>query len=74
VYTVTGKPGWLRRGPGTWHAGVSLDSFQKHMTVQELTEDGLKLLGPSVAKMAAVEGLDAHRRAVTLRLGMGLDE
>ena len=29
---------------------------------------------PSVAKMAAVEGLDAHRRAVTLRLGMGLDE
>jgi histidinol dehydrogenase len=51
-----------------------LDSFQKHMTVQELTQDGLKLLGPSVAKMAAVEGLDAHRRAVTLRLGMGLDE
>lgn len=44
------------------------------MTVQELTEDGLKLLGPSVAKMAAVEGLDAHRRAVTLRLGMGLHE
>jgi len=64
----------LRRGAGTWHAGVSLDSFQKHMTVQELTQDGLKLLGPSVAKMAAVEGLDAHRRAVTLRLGMGLDE
>jgi hypothetical protein len=30
----------------------------------------LQLLGPSVAKMAEVEGLEAHRRAVTLRLGM----
>jgi len=61
-------------GYARMYSGVSLDSFQKHMTVQELTQDGLKLLGPSVAKMAAVEGLDAHRRAVTLRLGMGLDE
>lgn len=61
-------------GYARMYSGVSLDSFQKHMTVQELTEDGLKLLGPSVAKMAEVEGLDAHRRAVTLRLGMRLDE
>lgn len=52
------------------YSGVSLDSFQKHMTVQELTLDGLKNLGPSVAKMAEVEGLDAHRRAVTKRLGL----
>ena len=34
-----------------------------------MTEQGLKNLGPSVATMAALEGLDAHRRAVTLRLG-----
>uniref|UniRef100_A0A7S0RS36 histidinol dehydrogenase n=1 Tax=Pyramimonas obovata TaxID=1411642 RepID=A0A7S0RS36_9CHLO len=57
-------------GYARMYSGVSLDSFQKHMTVQELTEDGLKLLGPSVALMAKVEGLDAHRRAVTLRIGM----
>ena len=49
---------------------MSLDSFQKKMTVQSLTYEGLQLLGPSVAKMAEVEGLDAHRRAVTLRLGI----
>lgn len=57
-------------GYARMYSGVSLDTFQKKMTVQNLTLDGLKLLGPSVAKMAEVEGLDAHRRAVTLRLGM----
>jgi len=57
-------------GYAKMYSGVSLDSFQKHMTVQELTEDGLKLLGPHVATMCSVEGLDAHRRAVTKRLGM----
>ena len=50
------------------YGGVSLDSFMKHMTVQSLTLEGLQNLGPSVAKMAEVEGLDAHKRAVTLRL------
>ena len=40
------------------------------MTVQALTYEGLQNLGPAVAKMAEVEGLDAHRRAVTLRLGI----
>lgn len=51
------------------YSGVGLDTFQKQMTVQTLTAEGLAALGPAVAKMAAVEGLDAHRRAVTLRLG-----
>lgn len=51
-------------------SGVSLDSFQKKMTVQNLSLQGLQNLGPAVAKMAEVEGLEAHRRAVTLRLGM----
>lgn len=57
-------------GYAQMYSGVSLDSFTKKMTVQNLTFEGLQLLGPSVAKMAEVEGLDAHRRAVTLRLGM----
>ncbi|KAI8469321.1 MAG: histidinol dehydrogenase [Monoraphidium minutum] len=57
-------------GYARMYSGVSLDSFTKKMTVQSLTFEGLQALGPSVAKMAEVEGLDAHRRAVTLRLGM----
>ena len=52
------------------YSGVSLDSFLKHMTVQQLSREGLEALGPAVATMAHVEGLEAHRRAVTLRLGL----
>ena len=55
-------------GYARMYGGVSLDSFMKHMTVQSLTLEGLQALGPAVAKMAEVEGLDAHKRAVTLRL------
>ncbi|XP_030440849.1 histidinol dehydrogenase, chloroplastic isoform X2 [Syzygium oleosum] len=55
-------------GYARMYGGVSLDSFQKYMTVQSLTEEGLRNLGPYVAVMAEVEGLEAHRRAVTLRL------
>ena len=57
-------------GYSRMYSGVSLDSFVKYMTVQELTKEGLDRLGPSVARMAAVEGLEAHRQAVTLRLGI----
>ena len=57
-------------GYARMYSGVSLDAFTKKMTVQSLTREGLQTLGPSVAKMAEVEGLDAHRRAVTLRLGI----
>lgn len=57
-------------GYARMYSGVSLDTFQKKMTVQNLTLDGLRALGPAVAKMAEVEGLAAHRRAVTLRLGL----
>ena len=56
-------------GYARMYSGVSLDSFVKKVTVQSLTKAGLELLGPTVATMASVEGLDAHRRAVTLRLG-----
>jgi Histidinol dehydrogenase len=36
--------------------------------LQTLSKEGLATLGPTVAHMAALEGLDAHKRAVTLRL------
>uniref|UniRef100_A0A5B7B5U4 Histidinol dehydrogenase, chloroplastic n=1 Tax=Davidia involucrata TaxID=16924 RepID=A0A5B7B5U4_DAVIN len=55
-------------GYARMYGGVSLDSFLKYITVQSLTEEGLKKLGPYVATMAEVEGLEAHKRAVTLRL------
>lgn len=55
-------------GYARMYSGVSLDSFLKYITVQSLNEEGLRNLGPYVAQMAEVEGLEAHRRAVTLRL------
>jgi histidinol dehydrogenase len=51
------------------YSGVSLDSFLRKMTFQKLSPEGLKTLGPVVEQMAAAEGLEAHRRAVTIRNG-----
>lgn len=50
------------------YSGVSLESFVKRVTVQALTRRGLAALGPAVVTMARTEGLEAHARAVTLRL------
>jgi histidinol dehydrogenase len=50
------------------YSGVSLDSFVKKITFQRLTAEGLRAVGPVVETMAAAEGLDAHARAVSLRL------
>ncbi|KAI0304081.1 histidine biosynthesis trifunctional-protein [Russula brevipes] len=50
-------------------SGVNTLSFQKHITSQELTADGLKALGPVVATLADCEGLQAHANAVRIRLG-----
>jgi len=50
------------------YSGVSLDSFVKKITFQELTKDGLKGIGSAIEVMAEAEGLDAHKNAVTLRL------
>jgi len=50
------------------YAGVSLDSFVKKITFQQITEQGLQRLGPTVVEMANAEGLTAHARAVELRL------
>jgi histidinol dehydrogenase len=50
------------------YSGLSLTDFQKRMTVQELTGDGMRTLGPVAVTLASLEGLDAHARAVTIRL------
>ncbi len=50
------------------YSGVSLDSFVKKITFQEITPDGLRKLGPTVETMAQAELLEAHKMAVTLRL------
>ncbi|WP_210454849.1 histidinol dehydrogenase [Vibrio crassostreae] len=50
------------------YSSLGLTDFSKRMTVQELTADGLKGLAPTVVTMAEAEGLDAHKRAVTIRV------
>jgi len=50
------------------YSGLSVIDFGKRVTVQELTADGLRLLGPTAETLAKLEGLDAHARAVSLRL------
>ncbi len=51
------------------YSGVCLDSFVRKITFQELTPAGLQTIGSAIENMAAAEGLDGHRRAVSLRLG-----
>ena len=55
-------------GYATAYSGVSLDSFVKKVTFQKLTKEGIKNIGNAIELMAAAEGLDAHKNAVTLRL------
>lgn len=50
------------------YSGVSLDSFVRQITFQELTAEGLQALGPAVEAMARAEELEGHARAVSLRL------
>ncbi len=50
------------------YSGVSLDSFVKKITFQELSRDGLKNIGKTIELMAEAEGLMAHKNAVTIRL------
>jgi histidinol dehydrogenase len=50
------------------YSGLSLEDFQKRITVQELTPAGLSGLGPTAQILANLEGLDAHAAAVTIRL------
>jgi histidinol dehydrogenase len=50
------------------YSGVSVDSFVKKITFQKLSEEGLKNIGNAVMQMAEAEGLQAHKKAVELRL------
>ncbi len=50
------------------YSGVSVDSFVKKITVQNITKEGIQNIGPTVEAMAAAESLDAHKRAVRIRL------
>ncbi len=54
--------GWARS-----YSGVSLDSFMRKQTYQELTAEGIASLAPTVIAMAEAEGLDAHANAMRLR-------
>lgn len=50
------------------YSGVSLDSFVKKITYQNLNKAGLQNIGNAVEVMAAAEGLNAHKNAVSIRL------
>jgi histidinol dehydrogenase len=50
------------------YSGLSLEDFQRRITVQEITPSGLQGLGPTAQILAGLEGLDAHAAAVSIRL------
>lgn len=55
-------------GAARTYSGVTLESFIKYISIQRLSKKGLKNLGPTVERLATLEQLEAHRRAVSLRL------
>ncbi|MBZ9778676.1 histidinol dehydrogenase [Psychroflexus sp. CAK8W] len=50
------------------YSGVNLDSFNKAITYQKITEEGITRIGEAVELMAEAEGLQAHKNAMTLRI------
>lgn len=50
------------------YSGVSLDSFIRKITFQEIQPEGIRHIGPAIEVMAANERLDAHKNAITVRL------
>jgi len=55
-------------GYARMYSGVSLDSFIKKITFQQISPEGLQNIGRTIEVMAAAEGLDAHKNAVSIRL------
>lgn len=55
-------------GYAAMYSGVSVDSFVKKITFQQLSKEGLQNIGNTVMTMAAAEGLQAHKNAVAIRL------
>ena len=50
--------------------GVGLESFLRRVNVIELDDTGLRAIGPDAVVLARAEGLEAHARAVDVRLGI----
>ena len=50
------------------YSGVSVDSFIKKITFQHISKEGIRNLGPTVEILASLEGLQAHKNAVSVRL------
>ena len=55
-------------GYATAYSGVNLDSYQRKVTFQHLTEEGVRSIGHVVELMAEAEQLDAHKNAMTVRI------
>jgi len=55
-------------GYATAYNGVNLDSYCRKITFQHLTEEGIRQIGHAVELMAEAEQLDAHKRAMTVRI------
>ena len=55
-------------GYATAYSGVNLDSYQRKITFQHLTEKGIRSIGRAVELMAEAEQLDAHKNAMTVRI------
>jgi histidinol dehydrogenase len=55
-------------GAARTYSGLGVEQFMRQMTVQQLTQEGLRLLAPTVIELATLESLDAHAQAVRLRL------
>jgi histidinol dehydrogenase len=55
-------------GYATAYSGVNLDSYCRKITFQHLSEDGIRHIGHAVELMAEAEQLDAHKRAMTVRI------
>ena len=49
-------------------SSLGVVDFMKSMTIQELTKEGIKKIGPTGIKIADLEGLDAHSYAIKTRL------
>ena len=70
VKSFTNRSASATYGYAKQYSGVNLGSYVKHITSSHLTKEGLQNVGPAVMELARVEELEAHRRAVSLRLGL----
>jgi histidinol dehydrogenase len=60
-------------GAARSYSGLGVDQFMRQMTVQELSIDGLRSIGPTIVELARLEGLGAHAAAIRIRLGDELE-